>query len=76
MKYLLPSQLDTSVRTDKPIEQLITTFEVHGHEAIRWISIHREKDNFELSLHEVFDDSTEGIDSIYDFSPKHAIAYK
>lgn len=68
MKYILPSQFDTSVRPDKPIEQFITTYEVNGYKAIRWISIDQEKDKFQLSLHEVFDDSAEGIDSIYNFS--------
>ncbi len=68
MKYLLPSQLNNSIRPDKPIEQLITTFEANGRKAIRWISIDIEKDNFELSVHEVFNDSSEGIDSIYNYS--------
>lgn len=68
MKYLLPSQLDTSVRPNHPIEQFISVFEENGYKALRWISIEKSKDRFELVLHEVFDDSTDGIESIYDYS--------
>ena len=68
MKYLLPSQLETALRIDHPIEQLIGTFEIDSHKALRWISIDKSKTGYELTLHEMFDDSDEGIASFYDFS--------
>ncbi|MCO4294134.1 hypothetical protein NF867_14820 [Solitalea sp. MAHUQ-68] len=67
MKYLLESQLSSYLRPDKTIEQFIGRIEFPEYSGFRWISIDRDKDEFKLIVHEVFDDSNE-IESIYNFS--------
>ena len=68
MNYLLESQISAYLNQEKPIEQLIGFFESDGHKCLRWIEIQKDGKDFILALHDVFDDSNEGLESIYDYS--------
>jgi len=59
MKFLLENQINPYLRIDKSIEQFIERVETSDYSIIRWVAIVRTKDNYELIIHEVFDERGE-----------------
>jgi len=68
MKYLIESQIESYLRPNKSIEQFIDKTKFNDYEILKWVAIERERNLYSLILHEVFNDSAEGVESIYDFS--------
>ena len=71
MKYLTKDQLIDTVKRGKTVETLVDRNEENGYPTIQWLAIEKgreKKDAYYVILHHVFDDRSEGIESVYDFS--------
>ncbi|SHH75468.1 hypothetical protein SAMN04488109_5161 [Chryseolinea serpens] len=67
--YLENSQLITYLRLGKTIEQWLGTTKEQEETIIKWLSIASEKDGtYRVTYHEVFDEGSEDLLDIYDFS--------
>jgi hypothetical protein len=71
MKYLTEDQLFATLSRGKTVEALVGKFEVDGYPTIQWLAIEKgreEKNMYYVIFHHVFDEKSDGLDSIYDFS--------
>jgi hypothetical protein len=71
MIYLTEDQQLATLSRGKTVEALVGKSEVNGFPTIQWLAIENgreEKHMYYVIFHHVFDEKSEGIDSIYDFS--------
>lgn len=71
MKYLAEDQLLPTLSRGKTVEALVGKFEVNRYLTIQWLAIEKgreKKHMYYVVFHHVFDEKSEGVDSIYDFS--------
>ena len=68
MIYLNESDIEPYLNAGKEIEQYLGEFLISDHRCFRYLVLGKEKSGYYGLLFEKFDDSNEGLDSIYDFS--------
>ncbi|PZX49836.1 hypothetical protein [Algoriphagus chordae] len=68
MKNLDIFQIKAQLNRGKSIEQFLGTGNSGEREILKWIEIRPEKYSFTLVYHEVYNDSDEGIESVYNYS--------
>ncbi|MCH7415701.1 hypothetical protein MM213_19530 [Belliella sp. R4-6] len=71
MKYLTEDQILDSLSRGKTVEAIIGKYEINGYPTIQWLAIEKGRDKkhmYYVVFHHVFDEKSEGLDSIYDFS--------
>ena len=68
MRYLTESEILPYINSGKEVEQFLGEFYHDGFKCFRYVSLGRNKDGFYGLLFGKFDDSAEGLESLYDFS--------
>ena len=68
LRYLQETELKPYINAGKIIEQYICMFKNGEFDAHRYVSIGKNKDGYYAFIHEVFDETDEFVESIYDFS--------
>ena len=68
MRYLEENEIDPYISAGKIIEQYLGTFELDDLLCHRFVSIGKSKYGYYGFIIEVFDESKDGVDSIYYFS--------
>lgn len=68
MRYLNESEIASLLNVGKEVEQFIGEFYYENFKCYRYFSISQDKYGFHLLVFEKFDDSNEGLMSVYDFS--------
>ena len=68
MRCLTIEELKVYINRGKEIEHYVKTSKTDNYKTNEWISIEKEGKLFKVFQHLVFDESEEGVDSIYDYS--------
>lgn len=68
MRYLSESEIAPLLNSGKEVEQFIGEFYFNNFKCYRYISLSKDMHGFRLLVFERFDDSDEGLKSVYDFS--------
>lgn len=68
MRYLNESEIAPLLNTGKVVEQFIGVFYHQNFKCYRYFSLEKDRHGFHLLVFEKFDESDEGLTSIYDFS--------
>jgi|GEM_PF-6035632 len=68
MRYLKESEILPYINAGKEIEQFLGEFYFKNFKCFRYVTIGKTKDGFYGLLFEKFDDSDEGLNSIYEYS--------
>jgi hypothetical protein len=68
MRYLNESEIVPLLNSGKEVEQFIGKFYYQGFKCYRYFSLQKDRHGLHLLLFEKFDESDEGLTSIYDFS--------
>ncbi|GAA3642659.1 hypothetical protein [Flavivirga jejuensis] len=68
MRFLSIGEIISALNRGKGIEQFLGKIKNDNYDTFEWIEINKTKSNFLLSYHLVFDESDEGIESIYSYS--------
>jgi hypothetical protein len=67
-RKLKESEILPYINKGKVIEQFLGEFYQGEYRCLRYVSVQKEKDSYFGLIFEVFDESNEGVDSIYDYS--------
>ncbi|MCG8386480.1 MAG: hypothetical protein MJA30_13115 [Cytophagales bacterium] len=71
MKYLTTDQLIDTIKRGKTVEALVDKNEENGYPTIQWLAIEKGRERkgiYYIILHHVFDDRSDGVESVYNFS--------
>lgn len=68
MRYLKESELIPYLNQGKEIQQYMGKFYDGQYKCLRYLTLYKGKDGYAGLLFEVFDETEEGIESIYNFS--------
>jgi len=68
MRYLKQSEIVTYINAGKEIEQFLGAFFIGNFRCFRYAAFGQNKTGYYALIFEKFDDSNEGIKSIYDYS--------
>ena len=67
MRYLHGMHLESAISRGKTVEQFLGGFDHQGEDAIRFLTIRKEGEEFWLQLHELLDQGTEDLCDVYSF---------
>ncbi|KYG81006.1 hypothetical protein EV198_2885 [Roseivirga ehrenbergii] len=68
MRYLNESEILPYIHAGKEIEQYLGSYYHNDFRCVRYVTLGKDKVGYYGLLFELFDDSCEGVESIYDYS--------